>query len=352
MLARDIYLKPGGLVSGLEAHELVAGGHAGWLAGRLVAFTHLALISRNGSCSESGSYRDLKASKERMLAEALEVLGEERAPIGGLDFSEPRIMGIVNVTPDSFSDGGAFYDTSTAITHGLQLAGEGAHILDIGGESTRPGSDAVSPEDELARVLPVIEALTDAGPLLSCDTRKASVMTAAASAGADMINDVSALGHDPKAMETAAALGLPVVLMHAQGEPKTMQQDPKYDDVCLDVFDALAERIAACEAAGIKRQNIVADPGIGFGKTFHHNLQLIDNLALFHGLGVPLMLGASRKAFIGAVTGAKAAGERVQGSVAVAVEGLRRGAHLFRVHDVAETAQALSVYAAVAGRNV
>ncbi|MGI9483886.1 MAG: dihydropteroate synthase [Hyphomicrobiales bacterium] len=352
MTARDVYLKPTGIVCGKQAQELVAAGQAGWLAGRFVAFTHLELLSRNGNGPDGGSYAGIKASNEHLLVEALESLGAEPAPVSGLDFTQPHIMGILNVTPDSFSDGGLFAEAATAIAHGRRLVEEGAHILDIGGESTRPGADKVTEEDEIARVIPVLEGLEDSGTVLSCDTRNAPVMKAAASAGAHIINDVSALGHDPSALETAAALNLPVVLMHSQGEPKTMQQDPQYEDVCLDVFDTLEQRIAVCEAAGIERSKIIADPGIGFGKTFDHNLQLIDGLTLFHGLGVPLMLGASRKAFIGAVTGTKTAGERVQGSVAVALAGLIRGAHLFRVHDVAETAQAFATFSAISRQSI
>ncbi len=213
-------------------------------------------------------------------------LTEPRPRLAGLALDRPRIMGIVNVTPDSFSDGGLHASTQTAIAYALRLAGEGADILDIGGESTRPGSDAVSLKDEIARVIPVIEGLrgkTD--KLISVDTRKAEVMRQAAAAGADILNDVSALTHDPAALEVASETGLPVMLMHAQGDPKTMNDDPQYRDVVLDVFDFLEQRIRACEAAGIPKAKIVADPGIGFGKHLHHNVAVMAGLIALSRLG-------------------------------------------------------------------
>ena len=255
------------------------------------------------------------------------------------------MMGVVNVTPDSFSDGGRHATTDAAVAHALQLEAEGADILDIGGESTRPGSDPVDLEEECRRVLPVIAALArKSRARISVDTRKAEVMRRAALEGAHMINDVSALTHDPRSLEVVAALALPVALMHAQGDPRTMQDDPTYDDVVLDVYDYLDERIAACERAGIPRARLVIDPGIGFGKTLAHNLELLGSLAIFHGLGCGLMLGASRKSFIGHLTGAGAA-DRLPGSLAAALLGAAQGVQLLRVHDVAATRQALAVWA-------
>jgi dihydropteroate synthase len=260
----------------------------------------------------------------------------------------PLIMGIVNVTPDSFSDGGLHATARAAIAHGLALAEAGADIVDVGGESTRPGSDGISVEEELDRVLPVIESLAGRGVPVSIDTRKAAVMTAAVGAGATVINDITALTHDPAAVATAAGLGVPVVLMHAAGDPKTMQDNPRYDNVVLDVFDYLEARIADCEAVGIARDRLSADPGIGFGKTFDHNLQLISRTALFHGLGVGLVVGASRKGFIGAISGERNARRRAPGSIAAALAAAAQGAQMVRVHDVAETAQALAVWQALA----
>lgn len=272
---------------------------------------------------------------------------ETRPPIAGLALDRPRIMGIVNVTPDSFSDGGWHATAAAAIAHGVRLVDEGAEILDVGAESTRPGSDAVAVEEELARLLPVIEGLRARTAVpISVDTRKAEVMRRAAAAGAAILNDVSALTYDPASMDAAAASGLPVVLMHALGDPKTMQDDPRYDDVLLDVYDYLEARIAACEAAGIARERLVVDPGIGFGKTVEHNLALMAGLSIFHGLGVPVLLGASRKRFIGAITGQTVAAERVAGSVGAALAAAGQGAQILRVHDVAATRQALDVWLA------
>jgi dihydropteroate synthase len=257
-------------------------------------------------------------------------------------------MGIVNVTPDSFSDGGRHVAAEQAIAHGLKLAGEGADILDVGGESTRPGSEGVEEGEELARVVPVIEGLANAGHKVSCDTRKASVMRAALKAGAAIINDVSALQHDPQSLAAMAEADCPVVLMHAQGDPRTMQLSPSYADVALDVFDALEARIAQCVAAGIAKERLIADPGIGFGKSFRHNLDLLHQFTLFHGLGVAVLMGLSRKGFVGALTGEKTAANRVNGSVGGALWSALNGAHILRVHDVKATVEALVVAQACA----
>ena len=260
----------------------------------------------------------------------------------------PRVMGIVNVTPDSFSDGGAHFDADAAIAHGLKLADEGADLLDIGGESTRPGAGEVAIEDELRRVIPVIEALAAQLAIpISIDTSKPEVMRAAVEAGAGMINDVFALRRDG-ALDAAAALGVPVVLMHMQGEPRTMQVQPEYDDVVGEVHRFLAERIFAAEMAGVARRNIVVDPGFGFGKTTAHNLQLLAQLRRFTELGVPVLAGMSRKKSIGELTGREDPRERVFGSVAAHLIAAQNGAMLLRVHDVAATVDALKVWNAVA----
>ena len=266
---------------------------------------------------------------------------------GALRFDTPLIMGVVNVTPDSFSDAGDHADATAAIAQGWQLRGEGADIIDIGGESTRPGAEPVWEGDEIARIEPVLAQLCAHMPV-SVDTRKAAVMRAALKAGAVMINDVSALSHDPGAMAVAAAAAVPVVLMHAPDAPKTMQQNPQYDDVLLDVFDVLAKRVQAAEAAGIPRARLIVDPGIGFGKTVRHNLALLNGLALFNGLGCALMLGVSRKRFIGALSREEEPKDRVPGSLAAALHGLSRGAQILRVHDVAPTKQAVMVWRGLA----
>jgi dihydropteroate synthase len=229
----------------------------------------------------------------------------------------------------------------------LELVAEGADILDIGGESTRPQADFVPPDEELRRVIPVIEGLrakTDV--VLSIDTRKAEVMRRAAAAGADILNDVSAFTHDPDSLAVAAETGLPVVVMHAQGDPKTMNDNPQYDDVVLDVFDYLESRVQACVAAGIPKSKIIADPGVGFGKHLHHNVAVMAGLSLYHGLGVPILLGASRKKMIGQLCNVEDAKDRVPGSLACAIAGAAAGVQIMRVHDVKETKQAIEVWRA------
>jgi dihydropteroate synthase len=316
-------------------------------------FAAAEIAERNGAVARRRlvSAADLvQGAAPAGLAPLLQRLQEPRSPIAGLPLDRPRVMGIVNVTPDSFSDGGRWLDPQAAIAHGLQLEAEGADLLDIGGESTRPGAEPIGVDEELRRVIPVIAALASkVRAPLSIDTRNAEVMRRAADAGARIINDVAALGHDPAALRVAAGTGLPVVLMHAQGDPRTMQLAPRYDDVVLDVYDWLDGRIAACEAAGIPRARIVVDPGIGFGKTVDHNLALIARLSILHGLGCPILLGASRKSFIGRLSGGAPADQRMPGSVAAALLGAAQGAQILRVHDVAATRQALAVWEAADG---
>lgn len=264
-----------------------------------------------------------------------------------LRLDRPRVMGIVNVTPDSFSDGGAHDTTEAAIAHGLQLAGEGADLLDIGGESTRPGAGDVSADEEMRRVIPVIEGLVARTALpISVDTSKPEVMRAAVAVGAGMINDVYALRREG-ALEAAASLGVPVVLMHMLGEPRGMQDAPAYDDVVGEVHRFLAERIFSAEMAGIARKHIVVDPGFGFGKTTVHNLALLAQFARFVELGVPVLAGLSRKRSIGELTGREVPAERVAGSVAAHLIAAQRGARILRVHDVAQTVDALAIWNAV-----
>ncbi|WP_225766766.1 dihydropteroate synthase [Inquilinus sp. Marseille-Q2685] len=278
----------------------------------------------------------------------LDRLSRPRPAFAGLDLDRPRLMGIVNVTPDSFSDGGDFADARRAVAHGLALAEAGAEILDIGGESTRPGSAPVSPAEEIARIEPVIRDLAHRGLTVSVDTRHATVMQAALAAGARIVNDVTGLTGDPASLGVVARAGCPVVLMHIRGEPRTMQENPVYDDVLLDVFDWLEERVAACAAAGIPPGRIAVDPGIGFGKkSLTHNLPLLRGLSLLHGLGCAVLLGVSRKRFIGTLSGAADPKGRVSGSIAAGLYGVAQGVQILRVHDVAETRQALAVWSAL-----
>ena len=336
-----LYLRPLSLVYGPDARQAIEARRGGALGGSdFIAFTEAELIERKagGISRRVVSYEEARGHRA-----PLDLIEQRRADFAGLAMGRPKLMGIVNVTPDSFSDGGLLAGPGEALVHGLMLAKEGADILDIGGESTRPGSDAVSVALESERILAVIAALASEGHCVSVDTRKSAVMMAAVEAGARIINDVSALTYDPASPATAAKLKCPVILMHAKGDPKTMQDSPVYEDVTLDVFDMLAERIAQCEAAGIPRNLIAVDPGIGFGKTFRHNLTLLNQLAIFHGLGVVLLVGLSRKAFTGALTGEKRAFDRVSGSVGGAIQAVLNGAHILRVHDVKATRQALAV---------
>ncbi|TNE61934.1 MAG: dihydropteroate synthase [Alphaproteobacteria bacterium] len=295
--------------------------------------------------SAEGLFAKFPTDVQDQLVRQQMALAAPRAPMGlpgterRLAFTRPLVMGILNVTPDSFSDGGKFLDHKAAIAHARAMVAMGADIIDIGGESTRPGATPVWEGEEAARVVPVVEALRADGVPLSIDTRHSFVMDKALQAGAHLINDVSALSYDPESLKVMAACDAPVVLMHARGDAA---DQPDYDHVLLDVYDYLAERVAACEAAGIGRERLILDPGIGFGKrVVKDNVALMNGLSLFHTLGCPLLLGASRKRFIGAIANVEAADGRMAGSLAAALHGVRQGVQIFRVHDVAETVQAV-----------
>lgn len=295
-------------------------------------FTHVEVLSRD---------------EDPYILPVSDLSTEDLSPFGR-DWSAPQIMGILNTTPDSFSDGGQHNALADAVAHGQVLIGQGAGILDIGGESTRPGAQVVDVAEEIARTAPVIRALRAVGVTtpISIDTRKAAVAEAALDAGATFVNDVSGFTYDADLAGLCAARGVPVCVMHAQGDPQTMQNSPAYGDVLVDVYDFLAERIEALQAAGIARKNIIADPGIGFGKTLDHNLALLNRISLFHGLGVPILLGASRKRFIGTLGNAPDAAARAPGSVAVALAAIAQGVQIIRAHDVADHAQAIALWRA------
>ena len=265
----------------------------------------------------------------------------------GLSLDAPRIFGIINVTPDSFSDGGEAFRVDDAVRRGRAMIEAGAVVLDVGGESTRPGADPVTVDDEISRVVPVVQALADLGFRVSIDTRRAPVMAAAIEAGAKIVNDVTALTFDADSPGLVAASGVPVILMHMLGEPGTMQDNPHYDDAAVDVFGYLGDRVRACEAAGIARERIAVDPGIGFGKTLDHNLDILARLDLYRELGCPVMLGASRKSFIAMISRGEGAKDRLAGSLGAVLSAYAQGVRLFRVHDVAETRQALAVWQAI-----
>ena len=268
----------------------------------------------------------------------------------GFELTRPLVMGIVNVTPDSFYDGGAHPDSGSAIAHGRKLLAEGADILDVGGESTRPGAASLSIAEEIARVVPVIEALAKEGAVISVDTRHAPVMRAAIAAGARIVNDITALTGDPDGLPVVAETGVAAVLMHMQGEPATMQKAPHYEDALSEIEDYLAERLAACRAAGVPFERLAVDPGIGFGKRPQHNLELLAGTGRFRELGAAVLIGASRKSFIGMLSHGEKAADRLPGSLAAALAAVERGADILRVHDVAETRQALTIWQAIAER--
>jgi len=350
-MRQGLYLRPVGLIAGDLARRLVAEKVALWLAGGPLAFAGAMVIEGKPGAAQS-RYLDAARLSEAGDPDLTAVLDRITAPRGafaGLSLDRPLLMGIVNVTPDSFSDGGAFAGPEEAVAYCRRLIAEGADILDIGGESTRPGSDTVALSLERERVMPVIEAMAGCGVPLSVDTRKAALMGEATTRGAAIINDVSALTHDPDSLAAAAASNAHVVLMHCKGEPKTMQETPSYRAVVIEVYDALAERLAAAEAAGIARARLAVDPGIGFGKTFAHNLQIMEALAVYHGLGVPLLVGASRKGFVGHVTGVARAKARVFGSLGMALAAAAEGVQIQRVHDVAATRQALDSWCSARG---
>ena len=346
-----LYLRPLGLGDDIVARA----SHP--LAGGPLSFDRAELILRRdgGSARAAAALPDIESwCRSNGLADAfderLAALCARRTLPGRDPASRdpaPCVMGIINVTPDSFSDGGDFYDAGLAIEHGRALIEQGAEILDVGGESTRPGADPVSPEEEMRRVLPVIEALAADGAVVSIDTRHAAVMRAALEAGAAIINDVTALTGDPDSLSVAVESRAPVILMHMRGEPRTMQAAPDYADAPLDVYDYLAQRIEACVAAGIARHRITVDPGIGFGKSVDHNAEILRHTALFHGLGCPLLIGVSRKSFIGVLSRGEPAKERLGGSLAAGLVALSQGAQMLRMHDIAQTRQAVRVWRAV-----
>ena len=340
-------LRPTGFVDSPFGHD----GKVARLAGGMTWFSMIELIAVDAQKRVSTELLPVEGIESRFDDDMAEQWRRLIAPRSLLQLGsrtvrldQPHVMAIVNITPDSFSDGGRLADAETAIVAGADMAADGAAILDIGGESTRPGAKPVWAGDEIGRVVPVIGRLAASGAAISIDSRKAEVMEAALAAGAQMVNDVSALTFDPRSAETIAAAGVPIVLMHHQGDPQTMQQDPRYDDVLVEVYLWLEERIAAAEAAGIAREKILVDPGFGFGKTVAHNLELMNGLAIFHSLGCPLVVGASRKRTIGALSNEAPADKRLAGSITLALKAVEQGVQIVRVHDVFETVQSLKVW--------
>jgi dihydropteroate synthase len=336
-------IRPTGFVDSPFGHD----GKVARLAGGLNWFAQVELIHDDGK-RELVPVEGIEARlDEAMAADWARIISPRAALQLGertIRLNQPQVMGIVNATPDSFSDGGSYADAGAAAEAGAVMASQGAAIIDVGGESTRPGASTVWEGDEIERVVPVVRQLASGGNAVSIDTRKSGVMTAAFGAGAAMVNDVSALSWDPESAGVVAEAGVPVILMHHQGDPATMQDAPRYDDVLVDVYLWLEDRIDTAVEAGIAREKILVDPGIGFGKTVAHNLELMNGLALFHGLGCPVVVGASRKRMIGALSGEAPADQRLPGSLALALKAVEQGAQIVRVHDVPETVQALKVW--------
>jgi dihydropteroate synthase len=342
-----ILIRPTAFVDSPFGHD----GQVARLVGGLNWFAAVELLEikdRKRVSAELVPVEALEARFDDMLSTQWERLTNPRGPLQLGDrtirLDQPQVMGIVNATPDSFSDGGQFDDSADAASAGARMSEAGAAIVDVGGESTRPGAKPVWEGDEIERIEPVIRQLAAGGVAVSVDTRKADVMAAALKAGARMVNDVSALTYDDRSANTVATAGVPLVLMHHKGAPETMQDSPSYGDVVVEVYEWLEERIAAAEEAGIERSKILVDIGFGFGKTVAHNLELMNNLALFHSLGCPLVVGASRKRTIGALSNEAPADQRLGGSIAFALKAVEQGAHVLRVHDVPETVQALKIW--------
>lgn len=340
-------IRPTGFVDSPFGHD----GKVARLAGGLNWFGLVELLRIDGNKRVSSEIVPVEGIEGRfdaaMAVDWARITGQRKPLQMGertIRLDQPQVMGILNATPDSFSDGGAYADAAAAAEAGASMAGQGAAIIDVGGESTRPGATTVWENDEIERVLPIVRQLAAGGNAVSIDTRKAGVMSAALGAGAKLVNDVSALTWDPQSAGIVAEAGAPVVLMHHQGDPTTMQDAPRYDDALVEVYLWLEERIAAAESAGISRDKILVDPGIGFGKSVAHNLELMNGLAVLHGLGCPIVLGASRKRMIGALANEAPADQRLPGSLALALKAVDQGVQVVRVHDVPETVQALKVW--------
>jgi dihydropteroate synthase len=345
------YLRPTAFVDSPFGHD----GKVARLAGTMLWFAAVERVALEGDRRVEAELIPVERVESALAAlgpaaeQVWRNLIAPRAPLALRErvvrLDQPQPVGILNVTPDSFSDGGRFADAEAAVQAGFAMAEAGAAIVDVGGESTRPGARPVWEGDQIERVVPAVARLAAGGTAVSVDTRNSAVMEAALTAGAAMVNDVSALAGDERSAEVVARAGCPVVLMHHLGTPETMQLAPAYDrPVLLAVYDWLEERVAAAEAAGIARERIVVDPGIGFGKTVQHNLDLLNGLALLHGLGCPIMVGSSRKRMIGALSAEAPADRRLPGSLALALKAADQGAQLLRVHDVPETVQALRVW--------
>ena len=347
---KSIYIRPTNIVFGQKANYFIQAGTAKNLCGlEDVGFLSVEILKRksDGNTVEEYSVLELERLdfKDKIQSD-LNKITSKRNNIFNLNFKNPILMGVLNVTPDSFSDGGKYNTTFRALDHVKNMIDFGAHIIDVGGESTRPGAKSVSDQDEIVRVSETIQSIKKKFPnqLISLDTRKSKVMQHGISIGVDMLNDVSALDFDQLSYQVVKDSGKPIILNHSQGIPENMQNNPTYDNVLLDIFDYFENKIKFLKDNGIKDEQIIIDPGIGFGKTLEHNLEIISKISIFHSLGYPIMVGPSRKSFIGKIMGEKDNPQRLGGTIASVLYSYLQGIQLFRVHDIQETSEALKVY--------
>jgi dihydropteroate synthase len=347
---KSIYIRPTNIVFGQKANYFIQAGTAKSLCGlEDVGFLSVEILKRKSDGNTVEEYSVLELERldfKDEIQSDLNKITSKRNNIFNLNFKNPILMGVLNVTPDSFSDGGKYNTTFRALDHVKNMIDFGAHIIDVGGESTRPGAKSVSDQDEIVRVSETIQSIKKKYPnqLISLDTRKSKVMQHGISIGVDMLNDVSALDFDQLSYQVVKDSGKPIILNHSQGIPENMQNNPTYDNVLLDIFDYFENKIKFLKDNGIKDEQIIIDPGIGFGKTLEHNLEIISKISIFHSLGYPIMVGPSRKSFIGKIMGEKDNPQRLGGTIASVLYSYLQGIQLFRVHDIQETSEALKVY--------
>lgn len=347
---KSIYIRPTNIVFGQKANYFIQEKSAKSLCGlENVGFLSLEILKRQSDGNTIEEYSVLEIEKldfKNEIEDDLNNITSKRKNIFNLDFTNPILMGVLNVTPDSFSDGGKYNTTYRALDHVRSMINYGAHIIDVGGESTRPGAKSVSEQDEIKRVSETIQLIKNKFPnqIISLDTRKSMVMKHGIDIGVDILNDVSALDFDPQSYLVVKDSGKPIILNHSQGTPENMQNNPTYENVLLDIFDYFENKIKFLKNNGIKDEQIIIDPGIGFGKTLEHNLEIISKISLFHSLGYPIMVGPSRKSFIGKIMGEKDNPQRLGGTIASILYSYLQGIQLFRVHDIQETNEALKVY--------
>jgi dihydropteroate synthase len=347
---KSIYIRPTNIVFGQKANYFIQAGTAKSLCGlEDVGFLSVEILKRKSDGNTVEEYSVLELERldfKDEIQSDLNKITSKRNNIFNLNYKNPILMGVLNVTPDSFSDGGKYNTTFRALDHVKNMIDFGAHIIDVGGESTRPGAKSVSDQDEIVRVSETIQSIKKKYPnqLISLDTRKSKVMQHGISIGVDMLNDVSALDFDQLSYQVVKDSGKPIILNHSQGIPENMQNNPTYDNVLLDIFDYFENKIKFLKDNGIKDEQIIIDPGIGFGKTLEHNLEIISKISIFHSLGYPIMVGPSRKSFIGKIMGEKDNPQRLGGTIASVLYSYLQGIQLFRVHDIQETNEALKVY--------